>query len=171
MSFFAYLFIYLFIYLWFTKWIFYDIIQSYTVMRGEIMKKILSIMILLALIMSFSGCNNINFEEEKDTQSEEDKIKKAEAELGKLYYRDYAVGEEMDTAEYLPWCQKIDESKQTIADLRDYIEELKMEQVEMEVEDVAEVTEEDFADNEASAEEEPEVEIEIVVCEEPKEEE
>lgn len=103
--------------------------------------------------------------------AEEDKIKKAEAELGKLYYRDYAVGEEMDTAEYLPWCQKIDESKQTIADLRDYIEELKMEQVEMEVEDVAEVTEEDFADNEASAEEEPEVEIEIVVCEEPKEEE
>ncbi len=28
----------------------------------------------------------------------EDKIRKAEARLGKLYYRDYAVGEEMDTA-------------------------------------------------------------------------
>ena len=64
--------------------------------------------------------------------SEEDKIKKAEVELGKLYYRDYAVGEEMDTAEYLPWCRKIDEAKQTIADLRDYIEELKAEQVAME---------------------------------------
>jgi len=64
--------------------------------------------------------------------SEEDKIKKAQAELGKLYYRDYVVGEEMDTAEYLPWCQKIDEAKQTIADLRDYIEELKSEQVVME---------------------------------------
>jgi len=63
--------------------------------------------------------------------SEEDKIKKAQAELGKLYYRDYVVGEEMDQAEYLPWCQKIDEAKQTIADLRDYIEELKNEQVEM----------------------------------------
>ena len=54
--------------------------------------------------------------------AEEDKIKKAEAQLGKLYYRDYAVGEEMDTAEYLPWCQKIDESKKAIAELKDYIE-------------------------------------------------
>ena len=34
--------------------------------------------------------------------AEEDKIRKAEAQLGKLYYRDYAVGEEMDSAEYLP---------------------------------------------------------------------
>ena len=34
--------------------------------------------------------------------AEEDKVKKAEIELGKLYYRDYAVGEEMDSAEYLP---------------------------------------------------------------------
>jgi len=110
--------------------------------------------------------------------AEEDKIKKAEAELGKLYYRDYAVGEEMDTAEYLPWCQKIDEAKQTIADLRDYIEELKAEQVEMEVEDDVEVvaadivTEDDFADLEAAEEdEEPEIEIEIVVNEAPAEEE
>lgn len=55
----------------------------------------------------------------------EDKIKKAEAELGKLYYRDYAVDEEHDLAEYLPWCKKIDEAKRSIADLRDYIDELK----------------------------------------------
>lgn len=109
--------------------------------------------------------------------SEEDKIKKAENELGKLYYRDYAVGEEMDVAEYLPWCQRIDESKQTIADLRDYIEELKAEQVEMEqtdeepVEEPSEETvlEADFVDavpaepQEAPAEE-PQPEIEIVVC-------
>lgn len=110
--------------------------------------------------------------------SEEDKIKKAENELGKLYYRDYAVGEEMDVAEYLPWCQRIDESKQTIADLRDYIEELKAEQVEME--DVTEEAplEEDFVDaapaetEEAPQEEpaeEPEVEIEIVVCDDQNE--
>ena len=97
--------------------------------------------------------------------AEEDKIKKAEAELGKLYYRDYAVGEEMDTAEYLPWCQKIDEAKQTIADLQDYIEELKAEQVDMS-EDAANITEEDFIEAVDEAfEEEPEVEIEIVVCE------
>jgi hypothetical protein len=84
----------------------------------------------------------------------------------------------MDTAEYLPWCQKIDEAKQTIADLRDYIEELKAEQVEMivdkevEVVDADIVTEEDFVDlNSADAEEEPEVEIEIIVNEAPAEEE
>ena len=85
----------------------------------------------------------------------------------------------MDTAEYLPWCQKIDEAKQTIADLRDYIEELKAEQVEMEqdeVSDVVEVSEEDFADVEAAEEaleeaaEEPEVEIEIIVNDAPAEE-
>lgn len=57
--------------------------------------------------------------------SQEDKIKKAQLELGKLYYRDYVVEEEMDIAEYLPWCKKIDEAKKTIADLRDYIEDLK----------------------------------------------
>ena len=111
--------------------------------------------------------------------SEEDKIKKAEVELGKLYYRDYAVGEEMDAAEYLPWCQKIDEAKQTIADLRDYIEELKAEQVAMEIDedeeivDESNVTEADFADVEPveAAEEAPEVEIEIVVNAAPAEEE
>ena len=84
--------------------------------------------------------------------SEEDKIKKAQAELGKLYYRDYVVGEEMDTAEYLPWCQKIDEAKQTIADLRDYIEELKTEQVDMMEED-EEIVVEIVTAEEATAEE------------------
>ena len=59
--------------------------------------------------------------------AEEDKVKKAEIELGKLYYRDYAVGEELDTAEYLPWCQKIDESKKAIAELKDFIASLGTE--------------------------------------------
>ena len=49
--------------------------------------------------------------------AEEDKIRKAQQQLGQLYYRDYAVGEEMDSAEYLPWCQKIDESKKLIEEL------------------------------------------------------
>lgn len=60
--------------------------------------------------------------------AEEDKVKKAEIELGKLYYRDYAVGEEPDTAEYLPWCQKIDESKKAIAELKDYIAALRADE-------------------------------------------
>ena len=69
--------------------------------------------------------------------AEEDKIRKAEAQLGKLYYRDYAVGEEMDTAEYLPWCQKIDESKKLIEELKDYIDSLKQDEA---------VAEEEFVD-------------------------
>lgn len=90
--------------------------------------------------------------------SEEEKIKKAELELGKLYYRDYAVGEEMDTAEYLPWCRKIDESNQLIAELKEKAENGKAA-AEDEAEEVTrdipceEVTEDDF----------------VVVCEEPAE--
>lgn len=57
--------------------------------------------------------------------AEEDKIKKAELQLGKLCYRDYALNEDMDSAEYLPWFEKIDESKKIIADLRDQIEDMK----------------------------------------------
>lgn len=60
--------------------------------------------------------------------AEEDKVRKAERELGKLYYRDYAVGEEQDSAEYLPWCQKIDESKQAIAKLQDEIAQLRAQE-------------------------------------------
>lgn len=78
-------------------------------------------------------------------RSLEDKIKKAQQELGKLYYRDYVVGEEMDEAEYLPWCQQVDEAKQSIADLRDYIDELKAQRVDMDTDDdFSDVEEDDF---------------------------
>ena len=90
--------------------------------------------------------------------AEEDKVKKAEIELGKLYYRDYAVGEELDSAEYLPWCQKIDESKKTIADLKDYIASLRTEEEPAETEDSP--TDDDFeivvADEAPKTEEAPE---------------
>ena len=76
--------------------------------------------------------------------AEEDKIKKAELQLGKLYYRDYAVGEEMDSAEYLPWCEKISESKKLIAELKDYIDDVKAAD-EVPAEAPA-ASEEDFAD-------------------------
>ena len=105
--------------------------------------------------------------------SEEDKVKKAQLELGKLYYRDYVVGEELDEAEYLPWCQQIDEAKQTIADLRDYIENLKMEHVDMPVDDVAdddfEDLEEAVVEEETAAVDEPV--IDVVVVDEPAEQE
>ena len=83
--------------------------------------------------------------------AEEDKIKKAEVQLGKLYYRDYAVGEEMDSAEYLPWCQKIDESKKLIEELKDYIETLKQGE-EAEDEGFVDITEEAAPAEEAPAE-------------------
>lgn len=96
--------------------------------------------------------------------AEEDKVKKAEIELGKLYYRDYAVGEEMDSAEYLPWCQKIDESKKLIEELKDYIDSLKQDEA---------VAEEEFVDvdvpaeaAEAPAEEAPEAPAEAPKTEE-----
>ncbi len=89
--------------------------------------------------------------------AEEDKVKKAEIELGKLYYRDYAVGEELDTAEYLPWCQKIDESKKTIAELKDFIASLREDEAPAETE--AASTDDDFeivvADDEPKAAETP----------------
>lgn len=69
--------------------------------------------------------------------AEEDKIRKAQQQLGQLYYRDYAVGEEMDSAEYLPWCHKIDESNALIAELRDRIEQLRASE-EPEAEEAAE---------------------------------
>lgn len=55
--------------------------------------------------------------------AEEAKIRKAQLELGKLFYRDYAVGAEMDSAEYLPWCRKIDESNAIISDLRSLVDD------------------------------------------------
>ena len=92
--------------------------------------------------------------------AEEDKVKKAEIELGKLYYRDYAVGEELDTAEYLPWCQKIDESKKAIAELKDFIASLREDEAPAETE--AAPTDDDFeivvADDEPKADETPAVE-------------
>ena len=106
--------------------------------------------------------------------AEEDKIRKAEAQLGKLYYRDYAVGEEMDTAEYLPWCQKIDESKKAIAELKDFIASLREDEAPAETE--AAPTDDDFeivvADEAPKAEEAPEAPAEAAPAEEaPKTEE
>lgn len=57
--------------------------------------------------------------------AEKEKIRKAHQELGKLYYRDYVLDEEMDSAEYLPWCDKITDSRAIIEDLKDLIEDLK----------------------------------------------
>ena len=66
--------------------------------------------------------------------------------LGDVYKR-----QELDTAEYLPWCQKIDESKKAIAELKDFIASLREDEAPAETE--AAPTDDDF---------------EIVVADEPK---
>ena len=79
-------------------------------------------------------------------RNEEEKIKKAQIELGKLYYKDYIVGEEPDPAEYNPWCEKISESKIAIEDLKIAIEDIRnAEDIQDDDDDfVVEVTEEDL---------------------------
>lgn len=83
-------------------------------------------------------------------RAEEDKIKKAQIELGKLYYKDYIVGEDPDPAEYTPWCEKISESKIAIEDLKIAIEDLRNAGADQEDEDdfVVEITEDDLASEE-----------------------
>jgi len=92
-------------------------------------------------------------------RSEEDKIRKAQMELGKLYYKDYIAGEEPDPAEYTPWCEKINESKIAIEDLRQSIEDLKAPKA-ADDDDIVEITEDDLASAGESAPEEAEPEAE-----------
>lgn len=97
--------------------------------------------------------------------AEEDKIKKAHIEIGKLCYRDFMDGAEPQRAEYLPWYEKITESKMEIDALKLTIEAIKNSGdvvVEVVVEDEP-ATEEDFADIEVVDEEAaPVIEVEVV---------
>ena len=49
--------------------------------------------------------------------SEEDKVKQAYTELGRLFYRDYEAGTEASMEDYQPWCDKITEAKAAIGKL------------------------------------------------------
>lgn len=74
--------------------------------------------------------------------SEQEKLKRAYTELGKLYYRDYVTGEEPDDAEYLPLCDRIAELVQNIQGLRDNIEQAKAKPEKPHEEDPDELREE-----------------------------
>ena len=50
--------------------------------------------------------------------AEEEKVKKAQLELGKIYYKYFILNEEPDQAEYLPLCDKITESLKLIDNLK-----------------------------------------------------
>lgn len=78
--------------------------------------------------------------------AEEDKVKKAQAELGRLYYNDFVSGNSADTEAYLPICNRITESKDTIQDLRATIARLKAQAAAVQEESAGddEVTDADF---------------------------
>ena len=57
--------------------------------------------------------------------AEEDKVKKAEAELGRLYYNDFIAGNGVDQEAYAPVCQRITDSKNVIASLKETVAQLR----------------------------------------------
>ena len=57
--------------------------------------------------------------------AEEEKVKKAQLELGKVYYKNFISGEDTDLAECLPLCEKITESLKLIDSLKAEIAEAK----------------------------------------------
>ena len=87
--------------------------------------------------------------------AEEDKIKKAEAELGRLYYNDFVTGNAADTEAYQPICDRITESKNTIQDLKAAIAALKAQAAAEAAVDEDEVTDADFVVSGEETAEEP----------------
>lgn len=94
-------------------------------------------------------------------KTEEGKIRKAEAELGKLYYADYTAGNTPAGEAYTPWCDKITEAKKAIDEQKAVIELLRSKKAEAPAgepgdEVVVDITEDDLVieDEEESAEEE-----------------
>lgn len=62
--------------------------------------------------------------------SEEDKMKKAYTELGRLFYRDYEAQAEADMTDYQPWCDKVADAKAQIARLNEELEKLHAQDTE-----------------------------------------
>lgn len=106
--------------------------------------------------------------------SEEDKLKKAYTELGRLFYRDYQAQAEADMTEYQPWCDRAADAREQIQRLTKELETLKAEGKDT-VKDAPKAQEkakpEDVEDTSifADMDDEPEVEIEIKVESKPEE--
>ena len=110
--------------------------------------------------------------------SEEDKLKKAYTELGRLFYRDYQAQAEADMTEYQPWCDRAADAREQIQRLTKELETLKAEgkdTVKDAVKDAPQAQEEakpeEVEDTSifADMDDEPEVEIEIKVESKPEE--
>ena len=109
--------------------------------------------------------------------SEEDKLKKAYTELGRLFYRDYQAQAEADMTEYQPWCDRAADAREQIQRLTKELETLKAEgkdTVKDTVKDAPKAQEEakpeEVEDTSifADMDDEPEVEIEIKVESKPE---
>ena len=106
--------------------------------------------------------------------SEEDKLKKAYTELGRLFYRDYQAQAEADMTEYQPWCDRAADAREQIQRLTKELETLKAEGKDT-VKDAPKAQEEEKPEEVedtsifADMDDEPEVEIEIKVESKPEE--
>lgn len=106
--------------------------------------------------------------------SEEDKLKKAYTELGRLFYRDYQAQAEADMTEYQPWCDRAADAREQIQRLTKELETLKAEGKDT-VKDAPKAQEEAKPEKAedtsifADMDDEPEVEIEIKVESKPEE--
>ena len=105
--------------------------------------------------------------------SEEDKLKKAYTELGRLFYRDYQAQAEADMTEYQPWCDRAADAREQIQRLTQELEMLKAEGKDP-VKDEPKTEEakpEEVEDTSifADLDDEPEMEIEIKVESKPEE--
>ena len=100
-------------------------------------------------------------------QQEEVKVRKAQVELGKVFYKNFVSGEEADMAEYLPLCEKITASLKIIEGLKAEIEQAKSGAEAPAPEAPAEAPAEEAPAEEAPAEEAPAEPVipEIVVVE------
>ena len=106
--------------------------------------------------------------------SEEDKLKKAYTELGRLFYRDYQAQAEADMTEYQPWCDRAADAREQIQRLTQELETLKAEgkdpvKVEPKTEEAAKPEEVEDTSIFADLDDEPEVKIEVKVETEPEE--
>lgn len=59
--------------------------------------------------------------------AEEDKLKKAYVELGRLYHRDYEAGVASAVEEYRPWCERADAAKAQIELLNKELDKIRAE--------------------------------------------
>ena len=98
--------------------------------------------------------------------SEEDKLKKAYTELGKLFYRDYEAQTEAEMTDYEPWCGKAADAKAQIQRLNEELEKLRAEEAPQNADEKPEEVPAIELDLTAPVEEQP---VEVAPEEEPTE--